>query len=304
MRVTQGMLCGRVIDNLMGSSERLIEAQNRASSGKRITAPSDDITGASKAIRLRSVIANLKQFQRNAGLVQSQLTITSSALDSIVSSLRTVRNIAVSSGNAALTEAGKAAAVSQLEQIANEIAASANTQHLGKYILGGSQTTKQPIIPNAGGTPPYIYQGDQAQITIQVAPSTYVTTNVTAYTVLNMESSVLPGVNDVFSTIDALRNQIEAGDVQAISGLISDIDALLSNVTAIRSQVGARLSRLETITTTLGDSETTFKDLLSKTEDADLAQAVIELRTRENAYQAAIATASRLLEISLAEYLR
>jgi len=63
------------------------------------------------------------------------------------------------------------------------------------------------------------------------------------------------------------------------------------------------LNRLEATTEALLDSKLIMADLLSKTEDIDFAEALVELRTRENIYQAAIATSSRILQLSLADYL-
>jgi flagellar hook-associated protein 3 FlgL len=52
------------------------------------------------------------------------------------------------------------------------------------------------------------------------------------------------------------------------------------------------------------DSRITTEELLSKTEDADLADAVIELQTKQNVYQAAIAAAERIFEMTLTDFWR
>jgi hypothetical protein len=85
-----------------------------------------------------------------------------------------------------------------------------------------------------------------------------------------------------------------------ISDQIADIDANLANVTSWNSQIGAHMNQLSANAEALADSKTNFTELLSQTEDADITDAIVQLQTRQNVYQAAIATASKILNISLA----
>ncbi|MCX6374925.1 MAG: flagellin [Armatimonadetes bacterium] len=119
-----------------------------------------------------------------------------------------------------------------------------------------------------------------------------------------MNGAAVPTSPDVFSTIQALVEEIQAGDMLAASARVADIQANLDNVITIRSEVGARASRLDNISESLLDSKTSLSTLLSETEDADLAEAVLELRTRENVYQAAVSVAGRILNITLADYIK
>ncbi len=303
MRITLGMLTDRVRTNLLASSERLMEAHEVASSGKRIQRPSDDIAGTSRSITLRSALASIEQFDRNAGLASSHLAMTSSALDTVVSALQEVRLRALEAANSIMTDEAWTATATQLDRITQDIVGAANTQHLERYIFSGSLSDTKPIIENVAGPPPYIYQGDGEQFSIRVGPETSIPVSVTGDMVFNMGGAAVPTSPDVFSTIEALKEKVLARDVTGISDQIADIDANMNNVIAIRSQVGARLNRLETSNDMLLDSKLDVAGLLSQTEDADLAEAIVELRTRENVYEAAIATASRILEISLADFL-
>jgi flagellar hook-associated protein 3 FlgL len=178
-----------------------------------------------------------------------------------------------------------------------------NTQYDGKYVLSGSATNVQPFVVSGSHTPPYSYNGNDTQVSIQVAPWTNVSSNVIGRTVFNMGSSAVPTSPDLFATIQALKDEIDAGDGQAVSGLLADVKANLNNVITVRSEVGARISRIEATSASLEDSKTSLSTLLSKTEDVDLSEAVLNLRTRENIYQAAIQTAARVINISLADYL-
>ena len=175
---------------------------------------------------------------------------------------------------------------------------------MGKYIFSGSLSNTQPIIENGAGTPPYIYQGDSNQMAIRIGPGSSVQAGVTGDAVFNMGSVSAPGSPDIFTTIQNLRDAVLAGDVTAMSAQITDIDANLSNAISIRSQVGEKLRRLDLSSDGLADSKLNVSELLSKNEDADMAEALVALRVRENVYQAAISTAGRLLDVSLADFLQ
>jgi flagellin-like hook-associated protein FlgL len=172
MRITFGMLSRSALENLMSGAERLADAQRRASTGKRISKPSDDVTGTGRALDLRSTISQVEQYVRNCDAAKAQLEVTSSALDSAVSALQRVRSIAVEAGSTSTTYQARAALASELDQIMTSLAASGNTIYADKYIFGGSKTKEQPIVTSGLATPPYQYQGNDTLISLQIAPWT------------------------------------------------------------------------------------------------------------------------------------
>lgn len=303
MRITFGMLTDNILTNLMTSSERLLEAQNRASTGKRIHRPSDDVPAVGRSLTLRANLSSIEQYTRNANVAAAQLSATSSALQSAVSRMHVVRDMAVESANSAKPVEGRQAIATQLDQVMRELADIANTQHLGKYVFAGSKTGSPPVVVNVGD-PPYVYEGDSRQLVIQVGPGVQVTATVTAATAFNMNEAALPGADDVFTVIKILKEKVLAGDIEGISEHLADIDNVRTNLIAVNSQVGAQLANLESSADALLESKIRVMDLLSKTEDADLAEAIIQLRMRENLYQAAMATAARVLNVSLVDFLR
>ncbi len=288
----------------MSSSDQLLRAQNMATTGKRIATPSDDPIGTGKSLSLRSALSSIEQYNRNTDVAVSQLSVTSSALDSVVGSIQQLRTLALSAASPAVTEAARANLATQIEKIGETLANTGNTLHMGKYIFSGSLSNTQPIIENVAGSPPYLYQGDGNRLNIRVGPGSLVQAGVTGDTVFNIGSASAPGTPDVFTMVRDLRDAVLAGDVAAMSAEITDIDANLGNAISIRSQVGETLRRLELNSDALADSKINASELLSRNEDADMAEALVALRVRENVYQAAISTAGRLLDITLADFLQ
>lgn len=304
MRVTFNMMSQRVLRDIMSTSERLMDAQTRASSGKRILKPSDDVSGTGRALSLRSSLNDIAQYLTNSDMVKSQLGVTSSAMDKIVSLVSQVQNKAMEAGNGAANAEASQAIANELDEISNSLVAAGNTQFSGKYIFAGSMTDQQPIIPSADPAVPYSYNGNSTVMSVQISPWTTANTNVLGSAVFNMGSSAAPGSPDIFSTIKLLKDEVLAGNVTAVSARLGDIKANLDNVIALRSEVGAKMNTLDSANNSLLDSKGSLSELLSKTEDCDVADAILNLQMRENMYQAAVSTASRVLNLSLADFLK
>jgi flagellar hook-associated protein 3 FlgL len=256
-----------------------------------------------RALNLRSVLSSIDQFTRNSGVARDQLTVTSSALDNVVSSLQELRRLALSGGSASLTDEARTSIAAQVRSVGETMASTGNTRHMGKYIFSGSLSDTQPIIENAG-VPPYLYQGNDDKLNVRIGMGMYATANVTADRIFNIGGVAVPTSPDVFTVVEEVATAVQNGDVSGLSSLLTDIDANLNNAIAVRSQVGEQLQRLESTETALADAKMSTTELLSQTEDADLAEALIALSTRQNVYQAAISTASRLLSISLSDFLQ
>jgi flagellar hook-associated protein 3 FlgL len=95
---------------------------------------------------LRSTITQIKQFLDNSTVVKNQLTVTNSALDTVVSSIERVRDIAMTAANASTTEESRTGLVAELDQIMGTLMTAGNTKNGEKYVFAGSKTTTQPII--------------------------------------------------------------------------------------------------------------------------------------------------------------
>lgn len=302
MKVTFNMMSRQVLQNINMNSEMLLQAQSRSSSGKQILKPSDDVSGTGRALSLRSSLSEIEQYLKNSDMVKSQLEVTSSTMDTIVSKLERVQEIAQQATNSAVTDEGRTALVAELNDITTSLAGAGNTQYSGKYIFAGSNSAQQPFVATADPMSPYSYQGNDTIMNVKVSPWTSSPANVVGDRVFNMGSTAVPGSPDVFTMIQTLKQEITAGDGTSISGHLTDIKNNLNNVIAIRSEVGSRIGTLETANSSLLDSQTSLSTLLSKTENVDLAQAILDLQTRQNMYQAAVSTASKILNMSLTNY--
>ena len=74
MRVTLGMQTDRTQEYLREAAEKLMNAQQLVTTGKKISKPSDDPTLAGRAMSIQSGIRGLEQLQENNNLAKSSLS--------------------------------------------------------------------------------------------------------------------------------------------------------------------------------------------------------------------------------------
>src|SRR5581483_4341953 len=154
--------------------------QNELSSGKKLTKPSDDPFGTSRALSDSSDLAANQQYQTNASDINSWLSASDTALSSVNDDLGRVRDLVLQAANGSMSQTDLDSISTELGQLADSIKSDANTQYAGSYIFSGSQTGTQPF--TVGG--PDTYNGDSTAITRELGQGVTMQVNVTGDTVI------------------------------------------------------------------------------------------------------------------------
>lgn len=121
----------------------------------------------------------------------------------------------------------------------------------------------------------------------------------------NIAPSAMRSGGSVFDTLIALRDNLAAGDQEAIGGQgIQSIDQALDNVFTSLGKLGAINSRLNVAyeRTEMEIPEVIAQD--SRNSDVDLAEAIMELRQLEQTHRAALGASARVIQPTLLEFLR
>ncbi|MGE5418120.1 MAG: flagellar hook-associated protein FlgL [Acidobacteriota bacterium] len=91
---------------------------------------------------------------------------------------------------------------------------------------------------------------------------------------------------------------------ETIASRVTEIDFKMSFLLDSQSRTGAKSNRLEMQKNRLEEAKITYNDLLSKAEDADMEEVIMELTNQENVYKAALATGARVIQPSLIDFLK
>jgi flagellar hook-associated protein 3 FlgL len=271
--------------------ERLAAAQSQVSSGKRIEKPSDDPLGAERAMRLNDQLATTSGYRNAVDESRSWLDATDSALDSLNQIVQHVRELTLQAANGSTSDAGRQSIKQQIDQLTEEAKSTLNSAYDGRYIFSGTKTDTPPYSAATGDA----YQGDASPVVRQIGPGVSVQVNVTGDDVL---SGLLPALR-------TLSSHLASNDTAALgTSDLQAIDAGFDNLTAKRGVIGAITNRVDAAGSRLDDTSDITTAFLSKTEDADLPQALTDLSAQQTALQAALRGGATLIQQSLMDFLR
>ncbi|MFH1484618.1 MAG: flagellar hook-associated protein FlgL, partial [Chloroflexota bacterium] len=102
MRVTNRMMMDTVLRNLSRNQRRLDTLQERLSSGKAISRPSDDPEALFQAANARSDISQIGQYLENVDLAKGWLEASQSSLGGMLSLMERARILAIQGSNETL----------------------------------------------------------------------------------------------------------------------------------------------------------------------------------------------------------
>jgi len=292
-RMTQSMMLDRSYLTLQTVQGRLAKTQEQLTTGRVLNRPSDSPTGTSSAMRIRATIADETQFQRNAQDGLGWLGQIDSALTSSLDQVRRARDLGVQGVNATNAGAGAREALAvEVEQLRESLIGVANTTYLGRPVFGGLTAGAAAYDPSGA------FVGQTGEVKRTVAKDVKVAVNVDG------PAAFGPDGDNLFDSLDRLATALRAGNTAEIGNQLSALDTAQKRITAVVSDAGTRYNRVERAATAASNAVFDLTTSLSEIEEVDLAKATINLTAQEVAYQAALSATARLVQPSLAEFLR
>jgi flagellin-like hook-associated protein FlgL len=112
------------------------------------------------------------------------------------------------------------------------------------------------------------------------------------------------GSSDLLGNVLVLEKALENNDVEQINSLLDTFNSSLDKLLTVRSSVGSREIRAESSGSRLLSQELLVTEQLSQVEDADMLKVISELATAETMYNAALASAAKVIQPTLMDFLR
>ena len=173
MCVTDKMNQAQVGTNIQKNRTELSSLQNQASSGKRLTKPSDDPIAAAKILANRTENKNLELFDKGVFNAKSFLESTESALSQLGEAIVRSKELAIQAANDSNGGVPREMIAAEVEQIGNSVFEISNRRIGERYMFAGQKTMSQPF--NRAGD----YSGDDGEIKIPTNKGTFVAMNLT-----------------------------------------------------------------------------------------------------------------------------
>jgi len=313
MRVATNAYTDSMLNQFNNLASRQYTLQNQASTGLSVQAPSDNPLAMQSTLGYLADNATQQQYSTTISTLQSRAT----SIDSVLQSLQTISSrageIATSAGDVTNGQSGLNNYADEVNQLINQVVSAANTKDpsTGQYLFGGTASSTAPFTTTTdanGDVTAVTYNGNSSVNQSQIG------TNLTT-------SVDIPGANsgtggarglitdqqsgaDFINHLITLRNDLQADNTTAISS--TDAGNLQKDENNISYQVannGVQQNQLTAAATFATNSTQSLNQMISNTSGADLINTMTELNQAQTAYQAALESGSKIMSLSLLNYM-
>ncbi len=303
MRVTQKMTSSNFISYIQRQAQGLMKTQQQIASQKRINKISDDPIGMGHVLGYRSRLAAMDQYQENIAQGITRLEFNDQSLDLASDLISTAKRLAEQYSGSGVSTEDKQLAAYQVKDIYDHVMQLANSRFEGNYIFSGHATDTAPFSRDADFNA--TYHGDDGQVRIMVAENTEVRIDADGSKIF--QNAANGGVNifdELKNLIDGLENpDSEAGQAQ-IKATVSTLYEGYQQINDRRAEYAPAVYRLQATEDYWAQLKPKIQNALADIEQADIPKAIVELKNLELAYETTLATAARIIQPSLMDFLR
>lgn len=294
MRVTNTLIQRNAALTLQQNLQAMAKAQTQVSTGQKYTAFSDDPQAQSSVMRASSSLRALDQYKRNIDDATARANLEDSVLQQLGDSVSRATQVAMQEGSATSTAATRVSAKAEVDNLIASAVGLGNTKYQNDYLFGGNDVSNAPL----SNAPPF-YTGaaaDSGAHTTEIAAGQIFKSNHNAKEIF-LDTGTLQALKDLSTALGANDTAGIASASTALTSAQQGIQAVVGDLGARENQLDNAGSNLDALKTNL----TTFKSSLS---EVDQETAITELVTRQTAYQSAMLATSRVIGMTLTDYLK
>lgn len=324
MRITNASMIRSHLYDTQNNLTNMSKINQQISTSKVINTVSDDPHKAIKIMNINNEIKYTEKYNYNIDESVGWMNTTDGALDNVGNLLGEIKETILKVGNGTYSQNEMKSLNEDMNEKIKQLADTLNSTHGGKYLFGGSSVDDAPItvIENPDGTVKLEFSKDKNGQTIpntddlkaDISSGINIDYNISVGEILNIKDGNGNTVNllDEINNLSTLMNDIANGDEQtaakAKETLLNDtkgkIDTLFDHVVNERTSLGVRVSTAEKIKELNDEDILNIQDVLSKTQDTDVVEKFIELKSAEMIYQASIQVGAKLIQPTILDYIR
>jgi flagellar hook-associated protein 3 FlgL len=294
MRVPTYAFSSTLITQLQNLSTQQGTLENEVSTGQSITNPSDNPSSAEQVMNDQAEQQQLAQYSNNNTVA---MDISNSSY-SAVSALQTLVDRATqlaTLGSGVTSADSQSAYATEVNSMIQEAVNGANSTYNGNYLFGGTANNSAPFVLNST-TGYYEYAGSSTSAQIETAEGSF----TSPYT----DAASNQGMADFINNLVDLRNSLQgASGAPALSTVAANLDDSETSIVNTVSSIGATQTGLEADEAENTSKFNTLTNLISTDSSADIAQTTVKLTAAQTAYQAALESGAKILQMSLINYL-
>lgn len=298
MRIATNTASEAVLAQLTKLSQRQSTLQTQAATGQRIFQPEDDPSAVARILGLETERRQITQFQSNATRALEVSQSSYAGINEMKKISDRAGELVTLGAGASSPDAFKAYA-KEVNQLIEQAVQLGNTKFRNDYLFAGTAVTTQPYDDSNrdanGDLISVSYAGNASQGTVQlseyssIAPGTTNATNT--------------GMRDFINNLISLRDALNSGSSASVSASQPNLEASENLLVNALSEHGAIELRIEVNKKQQETRAQNIESLVSQDADADIAATVVRLSQTSTAYEAALSSATKILKMSLLDYI-
>jgi flagellar hook-associated protein 3 FlgL len=239
-------------------------------------------------MRMQSQVNDIGQFRRNGAFATTKLSVEDVAISSLRDTLSRAKELAMSTTASSPGDPTRQAALNQAQTFKDQLVALGNTRVGEQYIFGGDYSTGPPFQSNG------VYVGDGREQQVEITPGVNLSTT----------HAGTPLFTDALVAINNLITQLGTGTPADISASISNLESAMQTALQTQSEVGSRMKDVKNAGTQLAAQSSALLDRRDALMNVDPAQAIVAMQQEQGALERAYAIIGRVMQTTLADYLK
>lgn len=311
MRITHGVMVSGFLGDMNTNLNSLNKIQKQLNTGKVFSKPSDDPFKVARSMQMYSEINANKQYNTNIKDTINWMDTTDTALSNGTKCLQRIRELMVSSGNAAYGSSELTAIKEEINERVAEFGQILNTSFDGKYIFGGKDGASKPVEVNLDGVTgenSISISGDEniinKSLKVEISSGVTVDYNVNAVEVLKFKDKAGNDIEITQFFDDLLNNLSDVnGKSKVVGENLDQMDKVIENMISISAKVGTVQNRMESAKDLNTSQNENLTEILSGNEDIDFMEKSMEMAVARTIYVASLQTSSKVLQPSILDFL-
>src|SRR6267142_3037334 len=266
------------------------------SSGKRVNVPSDDPAANATAMNIQLQQDQTDQFTQNISSVQGQLQMADSTLSSTITFLTQAITLGTQAGNSTLSPSNRADISGQIQAVATQIMALANTSYQGAYIFAGTASNAPPYVTNPASPNGVTYNGNTATNQVEIAQGEKIDINLPGPQIFTN------GGADVFGALINLAQAAQS--VTGVGAAIAQLRSAFDHVSSQRAFYGSNVTQLASTQNLPATDKAQLSSHKNTVVGVDNATAATQLSQVTTARSALLAAVGKIKATNLFDYLQ
>lgn len=247
MRVTNQMVTSGSLRNMQKSMQRVDNLNNQVTTGKKISAPSEDPVVAIRALKLRTTVDQLDQYKnKNIQDALSWLDTTQTSVQNVYDRLQDVYYYCEQGAQDTFQTKDRHTIIDELHELKDAIYREGGTTYAGRYLFSGYKTETNLIFQDNAAK-----QGLAYNINEEIDPAKFVGKTV----VLNEVNA--DSVNDIMAG-NTTYTSPSVSSVYQLRLAYSDLDKAASDITISVTNADGSITNLSPTIKQVADSATYY----------------------------------------------